>query len=69
MFSGVDRVSDAHQLTAGVTTPLLDADSGAEALRLGIAQRYLLRDQRVTPDGAAADAALLRRAAARLDRR
>jgi len=50
-FSGVDRVSDAHQVTAGVTTRLLDAASGAEALRLGIAQRYLLRDQRVTPDG------------------
>ena len=27
-------------------------NTGAEALRLGIAQRYLFRDQRVTPDGA-----------------
>jgi LPS-assembly protein len=51
-FSGYDRVSDAHQLTAGATTRWLDADSGAETLRLGIAQRYLFRDQRVTPDGA-----------------
>jgi LPS-assembly protein len=50
LFSGVDRVSDAHQLTAGVTTRFLDPDTGAEALRLGIAQRYLFRDQRVTPD-------------------
>ncbi len=56
-FSGVDRVSDAHQVTAGVTTRLLDPATGAETLRLGIAQRYLLRDQRVTaqadgtPDG------------------
>jgi len=50
-FSGVDRVSDAHQLTAGVTTRVLDPDSGAELLRLGIAQRYLFRDQNVTPDG------------------
>jgi LPS-assembly protein len=50
-FSGIDRVSDAHQLTAGVTTRLLDAANGAEALRLGLAQRYLLRDQRITPDG------------------
>ena len=70
-FSGIDRVSDAHQLTAGVTTRLLDADTGAEALRLGMVQRYLLRDQRVTPDWTArrrlAAAALLRRAAARLD--
>ena len=50
-FSGVDRVSDAHQVTAGVTTRFLDSDTGAERLRLGLAQRYLLRDQLVTPDG------------------
>ncbi|MEO7056462.1 MAG: LPS assembly protein LptD, partial [Caldimonas sp.] len=49
-FSGVDRVSDAHQLTAGLTTRILDPQTGAEALRLGIVQRYLFRDQRVTPD-------------------
>ena len=57
-FSGVDRVSDAHQLTAGVTTRFVDAVTGAEALRLGLVQRYLFRSQRVTaqadgsPDGA-----------------
>lgn len=56
-FSGVDRVSDAHQVTAGVTTRLLDPATGAETLRLGVAQRFLLRDQRITaqadgtPDG------------------
>ena len=51
-FSGVDRVSDAHLLTAGVTTRILDAQTGAEAMRLGLVQRYLYRDQLVTPDGA-----------------
>ena len=51
VFSGVDRVSDAHQLTAGVTTRLLNPDTGAEAARLGVVQRYLFRDQRVTPEG------------------
>lgn len=56
-FSGIDRVSDAHQLTAGVTTRFVDAVTGAEALRLGLVQRYLFRSQRVTaqadgsPDG------------------
>ncbi len=50
-FSGVDRVSDAHQVTAGVTTRMLDPTTGVEALRLGVAQRYLLRDQQITPDG------------------
>ncbi len=44
-------MSDANQLTAGVTTRFLDPVSGAEALRLGIVQRYLLRDQRITAEG------------------
>jgi LPS-assembly protein len=48
-FTGADRVSDAHQVTAGLTTRLLDPASGAETLRLGVAQRFLFRDQRVTP--------------------
>jgi LPS-assembly protein len=51
-FSGIDRVSDAHQVTGGLTTRLIDAETGAEAARFGIAQRYLLRDQLLTPDGA-----------------
>ena len=50
-FSGVDRVSDSNQVTAGVTTRLLDPASGAELLRLGAVQRYLLREQRITPEG------------------
>ena len=56
-FSGVDRVTDAHQVSAGVTTRLVDEANGAEVLRLGLVQRLLLRDQRVTakadgtPDG------------------
>jgi LPS-assembly protein len=50
-FSGIDRVSDANELTAGVTTRFLDPETGAEAARLGIVQRYLFRDQRVTPEG------------------
>jgi LPS-assembly protein len=62
-FSGVDRVADAHQLTAGVTTRLVDTDSGAEALRLGFVQRYLLRTQRVAPqaDGSPDGAPLTQR--------
>ena len=50
-FSGVDRISDAHQVTAGVTTRLIHPGSGAEMLRLGLGQRYLFREQRITPDG------------------
>ena len=51
-FSGIDRVSDAHQITAGVTTRLVDVATGAETLRLGLAQRIRLRDQRVVLSGA-----------------
>jgi LPS-assembly protein len=50
-FTGIDRVADAHQVTAGVTTRWLDPGDGREVLRLGLAQRYLLRDQQITPDG------------------
>jgi LPS-assembly protein len=50
-FSGIDRVSDAHQLTAGVSTRLIDAATGAETLRLGIAQRFRFKDQRVVLSG------------------
>ena len=49
-FSGVDRVSDSNQLAAGVTSRILDPDTGAEALRVGLAQRYRFRSQRITPD-------------------
>lgn len=50
-FSGVDRVSDANQLNAGMVTRLVDATSGSELLRLGVVQRFLFSDQRITPEG------------------
>ncbi len=51
-FYGVDRVSDSHHLTAGVVTRLIEPATGVEALRMGVAQRYLLGDQQISPDGA-----------------
>jgi LPS-assembly protein len=48
-FTGVDRVSDLNALTAGATTRFNDAGNGRELLRLGIAQRFLFKDQRITP--------------------
>ncbi|MEY2890184.1 MAG: hypothetical protein RJA98_92 [Pseudomonadota bacterium] len=53
-FSGVDRVSDSHRISAGVTTRLLRPDTGAELMRLGVVQRYRLSDQRITTDGVVA---------------
>ena len=50
-FSGVDRVSDANQLTLGLSSRLFDAATGVQVLRLALGQRILFRDQRVTTDG------------------
>ncbi|MEP6969078.1 MAG: LPS-assembly protein LptD [Betaproteobacteria bacterium] len=50
-FVGNDRISDSNMLTLGVSTRLLDPNSGAEAANFGIAQRVLFRDQRVVLPG------------------
>lgn len=52
-FVGNDRISDANLLTLGVTSRLLDPDTGAEALRVGVAQRLRFKEQRVTLPGVA----------------
>jgi len=46
-FGGHDRIADLRALTVGATSRLLDPGTGAEVVRLGLAQRYLLRDQTV----------------------
>lgn len=50
-FVGNDRISDSNMLTTGVTSRLLSPDTGAEALRLGVAQRIRFQDRRVTLPG------------------
>jgi LPS-assembly protein len=51
-FVGNDRIADNNLLTAGLSTRFLDGDTGAEVLRLGIAQRLRFEDQRITlPNG------------------
>ena len=50
-FVGNDRISDANLLTLGVTSRLIDPDTGAEAARFGIAQRLRFSDQQVTLPG------------------
>ncbi len=46
-FVGNDRISDSNLLTLGVSTRLLDPESGAEAARFGVAQRLRFKDQNV----------------------
>ena len=47
-FSGYDRINDANQMTTGITTRLLQQDSGVERIRMGVAQRYYFKTQDVT---------------------
>lgn len=52
-FSGHDRINDANQVTMGVTSRLLDPETGIEQLRVGVAQRYYFKSQEVTLPGVA----------------
>ena len=50
-FVGNDRIADANLLTLGLTSRLLDPATGAEAVRVGVAQRLRFEDQKVTLPG------------------
>ena len=47
VFGGHDRISDMRALTLGASSRLLHPATGAEVVQVGLAQRYLLRDQTV----------------------
>ncbi len=53
IYSGMDRIGEANQLSATLTTRILDSETGDERLRAAIGQRYYFTDQRVTLPGAA----------------
>ncbi len=46
-YSGSDRIGDANDLTAALTTRFIDAETGVERLRALIGQRYYFSDQKV----------------------
>ena len=48
LFVGGDRISDARQVTAAVTTRFIENLTGIERLRAAIGQRYYFSPQRVT---------------------
>jgi LPS-assembly protein len=50
-FVGYDRLADENQLTAAVTTRLLNPENGVEVLRAAIGERFYLSDQLVTLPG------------------
>ncbi len=47
-FVGHDKISDNNLLTLGLSTRFLDADSGTQLARFGVAQRLRFGDQQVT---------------------
>ena len=47
-FGGGDRINDANQLTAAITSRLINADGGGEQLRFTLGQRYYFTQQRVS---------------------
>lgn len=54
-FSGIDRISDANQFSAGLSSAFVDARSGREYFRASIGQIFYLRDRTVTSGGALQD--------------
>ena len=46
-YSGGDRIGDANQLTAMISTRLLDPETGAETMRAAFGQRFYFTDQKV----------------------
>lgn len=50
-FIGTDRVQDANQVTAALTTRLIDAKTGRERLKLGVGEIAYFRDREVTLPG------------------
>ncbi len=53
-YSGHDRLADLHAVTVGLTSRLIDRDSGVELASIGVAQRRRLSDQTVNLGEAAA---------------
>lgn len=50
-FVGQDRIADANLVTLGLVSRLLEPSTGAESLRLGVAQRLRFADPQVTLSG------------------
>jgi LPS-assembly protein len=47
-FSGGDRINDANQLTAALSSRLINPGSGEEQLRFVLGQRYYFKEQQVS---------------------
>lgn len=50
-FAGTDRIEDANQVSVGLTTRFLGAQSGAERFRMSLGQIYYRDERLITLDG------------------
>lgn len=50
-FNGADRLNDANQLTAALTTRFIESETGRERLRASIGQIFYFKDREVTLPG------------------
>ena len=50
-FAGIDRIGDADQLTAAVTTRWLSGQTGIERLRMSLGEIFYFEDRNVTLNG------------------
>lgn len=55
-FTGYDRIADNNKLTGGVTTRLIESETGIERFRATLAQRFDMSGQRVQLTGTLDDA-------------
>ncbi len=51
IFTGSDRIANANQVTAAVTSRFIDPASGNELVRMALGQRYYFEPQKVTLPG------------------
>ena len=54
-FSGLDRIGDANQLSAGVTTRFVSGDTGREYFRASVGEIFHFEDRQVTLSGRQGD--------------
>ncbi len=47
-FSGIDRIGDANQVSLGITTRLLDQDTGTEKFHASLGEIYYFENRRVS---------------------
>lgn len=50
-FTGIDRIGDANQVTLGVTTRFIDADTGKEKAEASVGRIYYFRHRRLQLSG------------------